>query len=231
MSSFYGEATPDRDGGYTRCSSSRFSSRCTTPTYEKQDSRSSSRSRSPTPTSSFSDILIKSSQRQRKRSLPPPPPPLGRVEPVAIPPGVYGGGKPPPAPRVVNTDFYRGKVKSIYEREPLFRDYASSVSHMGYNMYNSGHLRQMKQEFKTMVEDKFNRRMNYSDPAVERDFGRKLYPWRDVKASEPQPASERLALAHAERARREVTPIIKPRVFVYHRSTQNLPPPSHIYIR
>ena len=38
-----------------------------------------------------------------------------------IPTGAFGGGKPAPAPRVVNTDFYRGKVKSIYEREPLFQ--------------------------------------------------------------------------------------------------------------
>ena len=129
-------------------------------------------------------------------------------------------------------------------------------------MYNSQHLRQMKQEFKDMVEDKFDRRMNYryvlitpfrfislsnvacigillpnnisffSDPAVERDFGRKLYPWRNVKASEPEPASSRLAQAHADRARREVTPVgNRPRIFVYHRSTQDLPPPSHIYIR
>ena len=132
-------------------------------------------------------------------------------------------------------------------------------------MYNSQHLRQMKQEFKDMVEDKFDRRMNYryvfntpfrfillaslfpnvacigilfpknisffSDPAVERDFGRKLYPWRNIKASEPEPASSRLAQAHADRARREVTPVNRPRIFVYHRSTQDLPPPSHIYIR
>jgi hypothetical protein len=27
-------------------------------------------------------------------------------------------------------------------------------------MYNSGDIRQMKHEFKTMVEDKFNKRMN-----------------------------------------------------------------------
>ena len=28
-------------------------------------------------------------------------------------------------------------------------------------MYNSGDIRQMKHEFKEMVEDKFNKRMNY----------------------------------------------------------------------
>lgn len=231
MASYYKSSTAEMDSGYSRCSSSRFSSRATTPASQDQGSRTSSRSRSPTPSQPFSEMLIKASQRQRKRSLPPPAPPLPKVEPAMIPPGAFGGGKPPPPPRVVNTDFYRGKVKSIYEREPLFQDYARSVEHKGYSMYNSGDIRQMKHEFKAMVEDKFNKRMNCSDPAVERDFGRKLYPWRDVKAAEPTPASERLAYAHAARARREITPINKPRLFVYHRSTQDLPAPSHIYIR
>jgi hypothetical protein len=43
-----------------------------------------------------------------------------------------GSGRPPLPPmvaapagaKVVASDFYRGKVKSIYEREPLFRDFA-----------------------------------------------------------------------------------------------------------
>ncbi len=30
----------------------------------------------------------------------------------------------PAGAKVVASDFYRGKVKSIYEREPLFRDFA-----------------------------------------------------------------------------------------------------------
>jgi len=232
MANFYKNSTTEHDSGYTRMSSSRFSSRSSTPENLNQGSRTQSRSRSPTPPNLFSESLIKASQRQRKRSIPPPPPPLGRVEPVGMPFGAFGGGKPPPAPRVVNTDFYKGKVKSIYEREPLFQDYSRSVAHKGYSMYNSGDLRQMKQEFKEMVEDKFDRRMNHSDPAVERDFGRKLYPWRNIKATEPELASTRLYTAHADRARREITPIeSKPRIFVYHRSTQNLPPPSHLYIR
>ena len=40
------------------------------------------------------------------------------------------------------------------------QDYARSVEHKGYSMYNSGDIRQMKNEFKAMVEDKFNKRMN-----------------------------------------------------------------------
>ena len=46
--------------------------------------------------------------------------------------GSGSGGRPPLPPmmaapagaKVVASDFYRGKVKSIYEREPLFRDFA-----------------------------------------------------------------------------------------------------------
>lgn len=237
VASFYTASTSDKDAGYSRSSSSRWSSRCSTPTrpstptYQTSDSRNSSRSRSPTPTNLYSEMLIKASQRQRQRSIPPPPPPLEKVEPAVVPPGAFGKGKPPPSPRVVNSDFYRGSVKSIYEREPLFQDFTRSVAHKGYNMYNSVHLQQMKTEFKEMVEDKFDRRMVKSDPTVEREFGRKLYPWRNVKASDTERASERLAEAHAERKRREITPVNKPRLFLYHRSTQDLPPPSHIYIR
>ena len=34
------------------------------------------------------------------------------------------------------------------------------MEHKGYSMYNSGDIRSMKNEFKAMVEDKFNKRMN-----------------------------------------------------------------------
>ena len=43
----------------------------------------------------------------------------------------------------------------------FFQDYSRSVEHKGYSMYNSGDLRTMKQEFKSMVEDKFDKRMNH----------------------------------------------------------------------
>ena len=59
--------------------------------------------------------------------------------------------------RVVASDFYRGKVKSIYEREPLWQEFSSSVSGKGYNMYNSEHLSNIKNDFKGLVEDKYRR--------------------------------------------------------------------------
>merc|ERR1711971_1286636 len=52
--------------------------------------------------SSYSDALIKSSQRLRERSATPPPPILDIK----------------PTPFRTNIDYYRGKTKSIYEKEP-----------------------------------------------------------------------------------------------------------------
>jgi len=59
------------------------------------------------------------SRRQRERSIPPPALLPAKIEFVRELPL---SGRPPPAPaRVVASDFYRGKTKSIYEREPLFK--------------------------------------------------------------------------------------------------------------
>jgi hypothetical protein len=43
-----------------------------------------------------------------------------------------------------------------------------------------------------MVEDKWSRK-NCCDPSVERDFGRKLYPWQNVVGREAEPASIRIS--------------------------------------
>merc|ERR1712210_220937 len=54
------------------------------------------------PLSSYSDALIKSSQRLRERSATPPPLPILDIKPT---------------PFKTNIDYYRGKTKSIYEKE------------------------------------------------------------------------------------------------------------------
>lgn len=72
----------------------------------------------------YTEILCTASRRLRERSIPPPPPYPAKIEPVRPPSPT--GGKPPMSssmapPRVVASEFYRGKIKSIYEREPLFK--------------------------------------------------------------------------------------------------------------
>merc|ERR1711953_1285271 len=103
-------------------------------------------------------------------------------------------------PRVVASDFYRGKTKSIYEREPLFKDFVQTIPQRyggPINIYNTGTLDTIKHDFKNMVDDKWNR-SQMKDPSVEMSFGAKAYAW-------------------SARAR-ATTPTSLPRVYVYHRS-------------
>ena len=183
--------------------------------------------RSPSPyRTAYTDVLCAASRRLRERSIPPPPPPLQRIEPVKPP---LPPGKPPPGPRVVASDFYKGRVKSIYEREPLFNDFARTIPQRygpKLNIYNSSVLGTIKHDFKDMVEDKMTRK-TLKDPGVERDFGTKAYPWRDTLAKEREPASARIYRAQeARRTSRGTTPVNMPRVYVYHRSTMS-PAPNY----
>ena len=147
------------------------------------------------------------------------------MEPVSLAPlsgkppiGGGGGG----SARVVASDFYRGKTKSIYEREPLFREFSGTVMESkGYNMYNSQHLQSMKTDFKAMVEDKY-RRISFNDPSVGRDAGTKLYPWSNVLHKEHVPASQALGEKHSLRKRQPSPVRPLPKITLYHKSTQSL---------
>ena len=73
------------------------------------------------------------------------------------------------------SDFYRGKTKSIYEREPLFKDFVQTIPQRyggPINIYNTGTLDTIKTDFKNMVDDKWNR-SQMKDPSVEMSFGAK----------------------------------------------------------
>jgi len=183
--------------------------------------------RSPSPyRTAYTDVLCTASRRLRERSIPPPPPPPQRYEPVRAP--VPLGSKPPIGPpRVVASDFYKGRVKSIYEREPLFNDFARTIPQRygpTLNIYNSSVLNTVKHDFKDMIEDSMTRK-TLKDPGVGRDFGTKAYPWRDTLAKEREPASSRIYRSQeARRAGRGSTPVNMPRVYVYHRSTMSPAP-------
>jgi len=160
------------------------------------------------------------SRRLRERSIPPPAPLPDKLDFVRGPPL---SGRPPPAPpRVVASDFYRGKTKSIYEREPLFKDFVQTIPQRydgPINIYNTGTLDTIKSDFKDMVADKWNR-SQLKDPSVEMNFGAKAYAWRDMHVKEKIPASARIYQDQSSRAR-ATTPTFLPRVYVYHRSTMS----------
>merc|ERR1712192_386456 len=86
--------------------------------------------------SSYSDALIKSSQRLRERSATPPPPqPILDIKPT---------------PFKTNIDYYRGKTKSIYEKQPIFRDFARNIP-LSQSLDDSSSLHSLKRDFQKLV--------------------------------------------------------------------------------
>lgn len=204
-------------------------SRSTSPVPGYYNATTTTYSRSTTPgmgypptrgmTTSAAPTSYTTSRRLRERSIPPPPPPT-KVEIKAPPPPP---GKPPVAPpRVVASDFYKGKVKSIYEREPLFKDFCRVIPQRygPINIYNTETVSALKYDFKDMVEDKMKRR-ELEDPSVETNYVAKAYAWRDLVIRPREPASKRIFREQSARPRC-MSPINTcPKINVYHRSTIN----------
>ena len=71
-----------------------------------------------------------------------------------------------------NQEYYRGKTKSIYERDPLFSDFVASIPPTT-NLYNSGNLTCLKGQFQNMVQDKWGRKQ-MEDPSVDHDMALKV---------------------------------------------------------
>jgi len=140
--------------------------------------------------SSYSDALIKSSQRLRERSAtPPPPPPILDIKPT---------------PFKTNIDYYRGKTKSIYEKEPMFRDFARNIP-LSQSIDDSTSLHSLKRDFQKLVSAK-DPELGRPDPLKPSAGQNRLY----------QPKSEMLSQRHKSQA---PAPIILPYIYVYHRST------------
>jgi len=140
--------------------------------------------------SSYSDALIKSSQRLRERSsTPPPPPPILDIKPT---------------PFKTNIDYYRGKTKSIYEKEPIFRDFARNIP-LSQSLDDSSNLHELKRDFQKLVSAR-DPALGRPDPLKPSAGQNRLY----------QPKSEMLSQRHKSQA---PAPVILPYIYVYHRDT------------
>merc|ERR1711990_230157 len=140
--------------------------------------------------SSYSDALIKSSQRLRERSATPPPPlPILDIKPT---------------PFKTNIDYYRGKTKSIYEKEPIFRDFARNIP-LSQSLDDSSNLHELKRDFQKLVSAR-DPALGRPDPLKPSAGQNRLY----------QPKSEMLSARHKSQA---PSPVILPYIYVYHRDT------------
>merc|ERR1712012_380249 len=146
------------------------------------------RGRTTAPT--YTDALIKCSQRFRERSMSPPP--VVQHEKVS--------------PYHCNIDYYRGKVKSVYEKEPYFKDFVRNIPLSESNMYDMNNLTRLKRRFNSIVCDKWGRDST-PDP---------LKPSRNT-SEVYEPMADKLAIKHKSVPN---TPNPLPFIYVYHRSTR-----------
>jgi len=146
------------------------------------------------------EALIKSSRKLRERSFSP-------TRDHVVTPKTYDAYKD-------NSDYYRGKVKSIYEREPLFEDFVRNLPPTDINALNSTTVCRMKRQFSAMVQDQWGRKQ-CGDPSVRHNTASLASPWSNY-LSRPEPAS--VVLMDKQRYRSQ-TPAPMPRIYVYHRST------------
>ena len=56
-----------------------------------------------------------------------------------------------------NLDYYRGKVKSVYEKEPCFKDFVRNIPLSESNVYDMNNLSRLKRRFHSMVSDRWGR--------------------------------------------------------------------------
>ena len=66
-----------------------------------------------------------------------------------------------------NQDYYRGKVKSVYEKEPMFKDFVRNIPLSEMNFDDSRNLTNLKQRFNTMVQIRHGTDLNNKyDPYI-----------------------------------------------------------------
>ena len=56
-----------------------------------------------------------------------------------------------PNPYKSNLDYYRGRTKSVYEREPIFKDFARNIPLSQQNLWDNANLTSLKKDFQRLL--------------------------------------------------------------------------------
>jgi len=156
-----------------------------------------SRSRPPVQTyPTYTEALLKHSQRLRERSMSPT-----RNLTVVNTESYY--------PYKCNSDYYRGRVKSVYEKEPGFKDFCRNIPLSESNFYDSNNLSKLKRRFNNLIQTKVGKDQMTSryDPYTPSGRLSGIF----------EPASEKLSMKHKAIL---PSPIPLPPIYVYHRNSR-----------
>jgi len=106
-------------------------------------------------------------------------------------------------------DYYRGRVKSVYEKEPAFKDFYRNIPLSESNFYDNHNLTRIKQRFNNLVQNKMGRDQMSSryDPYTPSGRLSGIF----------ESKSERLSLKHKAVP---PTPAPLPFIYVYHRNSR-----------
>jgi len=148
----------------------------------------------------YTSALIKHSQNLRDRSVSPS---CSRVASVPLEKHVEYKN---------NKDYYRGKVKSVYEKEPLFKDFVRNIPLSETNFYESRNLSTLKKRFNFLVQTKHGLDANENyDPFTPSGRMSGCY----------EPKSGQLSRKHANHPRPPPSPSL-PVLYIYHRTSRKL---------
>ena len=124
-------------------------------------------------------------------------------------------------------DYYRGKVKSVYEKEPAFKDFYRNIPLSETNFYDNHNLTRIKHRFNNLVQNKMGRDQMNSRYDPYTPSGVRIINIVDIKQSNRiyfkrlsgifEPASGKLALKHKAVPR---TPAPLPLIHIYHRNSR-----------
>jgi len=112
-------------------------------------------------------------------------------------------------PQKSNLDYYRGRTKSVYEREPVFKDFARNIPLSQQNLWDNANLTSLKKDFQRLLA---TRNLSKTNPSLPD-------PLRPL-TSQPscyRPVSKMLGVKHQSRGS---SPVVLPKIYVYHRSAR-----------
>jgi len=112
-----------------------------------------------------------------------------------------------------NQDYYRGKVASVYEKEPMFKEFVRNIPLTEMNFYEARNMKTLKQRFSSMMTSRHGPDVvnNKNDPFIPQGRFQCSY----------EPRSSQLNRKHSSQPRPPPSPSL-PVLYIYHRNSRKV---------